>query len=592
LVVEQQYSFSPASPPGFFCQTQMPIQLDLTFTPVEKHVMSAQQSTRSFAPHSRLQPALIKALLLFVIGLILLPMLATLVAALSGSLATGRGLAATLLPDATTSTLVLALCVGFGTAGIGTITAWLVTAYRFKGSNILEIALALPLAFPAYVVAYAYTVFLDYPGPLQSTLRNVTGWQGRDYWFPDVRSIGGAILMFVLVLYPYVYLLARAAFMRQSAGAFQSARTLGASPVRAFLSVSAPMARPAIAAGVALVLMETLADFGTVAHFGVQTFATAIYQSWFSFGDRAAAAQLSLCLLIVVLLLATLERKQRGKISRFGRARHEVRMAAIALIGWRATVAFIVCFAPVLFGFILPVLLMFQLAITSDQNLFSPRYIGFIVNSLKLAAMAATVTVTAAMLLGFAKRFMPSRLTSFGLNVAGLGYAVPGGVIAIGLLVPFAALDNAIDAWLRANFNVSSGLLFTGSAVLLVIAYLVRFLSPALGSFETGMESVKPNMDRAARTLGSTTQNIIMRIHLPLLSTSLLTGALIVFVDVMKELPATLILRPFNYDTLAVQAYRLASDERLADAAVPSLVIVAFGMLPVILLCRTLAKRE
>ena len=267
-------------------------------------------------------------------------------------------------------------------------------------------------------------------------------------------------------------------------------------------------------------------------------------------------------------------------------------MAAIALTGWRAAVAFAVCFAPVLFGFILPVTLLLQLAATSDQSLFSPRYLGFITNSLKLAAMAATVTIAAAMLLGFAKRFMPSGLTRFGFSVAGLGYAVPGGVIAIGLLVPFAALDNALDAWLRANFNVSSGLLFTGSAALLVIAYLVRFLSPALGAFETGMESVKPNMDKAARTLGSTSQNIITRIHLPLLSTSLMTGALIVFVDVLKELPATLILRPFNYDTLAVQAYRLASDERLADAAVPSLIIVAFGLLPVILLCRTLAKRD
>jgi iron(III) transport system permease protein len=530
--------------------------------------------------------------LLLIIAIILLPLLATLIAAVSGSLATGRGLAASLLPPAIQSTLLLAVFVGLGTALTGTLTAWLVTAYRFPGSHILEVALALPLAFPAYVVAYAYAVFLDHPGPVQSLLRQLTGWQGQDYWFPDVRSIGGAIFMFVLVLYPYVYLLARAAFMRQSAGAFQSARTLGASPLRAFLSVSAPMARPAVAAGVALVLMETMADFGTVAHFGVQTFATAIYQSWFSFGDRAAAAQLSLCLLVVVLLLVAIERKQRGKINRFGRARHDVRMVAMLLTGWRAAAAFLVCFAPVLFGFILPVILLLQLALKSDQNLLSPRYLGFIANSLKLAAMAATLTICVAMLLGFAKRFMPSRLTRFGFGVAGLGYAVPGGVIAIGLLVPFAAFDNALDAWLRFNFNVASGLLFTGSAALLVIAYLVRFLSPALGAFETGMDSVKPNMDKAARTLGSTTPEIITRVHLPLLRTSLMTGALIVFVDVMKELPATLILRPFNYDTLAVQAYRLASDERLADAAVPSLIIVAFGLLPVILLCRTLAKRE
>jgi iron(III) transport system permease protein len=554
--------------------------------------MNPLPAFQSTMPHTRLKLLLTKAMLVFTITIILLPMLATFFAALSGSLQTGRGLAASLLPTAIQSTLLLAVFVGLGAAFTGTITAWLVTAYRFSGSHILEIALALPLALPAYVVAYAYTVFFDYPGPVQTLLRQLTGWQGQDYWFPDIRSIGGAIFMFVLVLYPYVYLLARAAFMRQSAGAFQSARTLGASPLRAFLSVSAPMARPAIAAGVALVLMETMADFGTVAHFGVQTFATAIYQSWFSFGDRAAAAQLSLCLLIVVLFLVVIERKQRGKINRFGRTRRDVHMAPILLTGWRAAFAGFVCFMPVLFGFILPVILLLKLALSSDQNLLSPRYLGFITNSLKLASMAAILTIAVAMLLGFAKRFMPSRLTRLGFGLAGLGYAVPGGVIAIGLLVPFAAFDNALDAWMRASFNMSTGLLFTGSAALLIMAYLVRFLSPALGAFETGMDSVKPNMDKAARTLGSTTQNIISRIHLPLLSTSLMTGALIVFVDVMKELPATLILRPFNYDTLAVQAYRLASDERLADAAVPSLIIVAFGLLPVILLCRTLARRE
>ena len=547
------------------------------------------QDWRSF---QALKLLAVKAMLVGVIAIILLPILATLIAAVSGSLATGRGLAASFLQDAVQSTVFLAVFVGFGTALIGTLTAWLVTAYRFTGSQTLEIALAFPLAFPAYVVAYAYTVFLDHPGPVQTLLRNVTGWQGTDYWFPDIRSLGGATLMFVFVLYPYVYLLARAAFLRQSAGAFQAARTLGASPVRAFLSVSAPMARPAVAAGVALVLMETMADFGTVAHFGVQTFATAIYQSWFSFGDRAAAAQLSLCLLLVVLALLATERQQRSKISRFSRGRHEVRMAQMPLKSWRAAFAFAICFAPVLFGFILPVVLLLQLALTSDQSLLSPRYLGFIGNSLKLAAMAATLTICVALFLGFAKRFMPSRLTRFGFDLAGVGYAVPGGVIAIGLLVPFAAFDNALDAWLRLNFDVSSGLLFTGSAILLVIAYLVRFLSPALGAFETGMGTIKPNMDKAARTLGSNTSQIITRLHLPLLSTSLMTGALIVFVDVMKELPATLILRPFNYDTLAVQAYRLASDERLADAAVPSLIIVAFGLLPVILLCRTLAKRN
>lgn len=529
--------------------------------------------------------------LVILASLILLPLVATAIAALSGSLTTGRGLAATLLPGAIQSTIVLTSLVAFGTAAIGTVSAWLVTRYRFFGSNILEIGLALPLALPAYVVAYAYTVFLDHPGPVQSLLRQFTGWQGQDYWFPNIRSIGGAVVMFILVLYPYVYLLARAAFLRQSAGAFQAARTLGASPTAAFLSVSLPMARPAIAAGVVLVLMETLADFGTVAHFGVPTFATAIYQSWFSFGDRAAAAQLSFGLLIVVFFLVAFERRHQNKVSRFSRSRRDVRVAPVLLSGAQQWSAFVVCVLPVLLGFVVPVVLLINSALTTDQNITSARYFGFIGNSLKLAAMATVLTIAVALLLGFAKRFLPSRLTQLTWNLAGLGYALPGGVIAIGLLVPFAALDNAVDSWLRLNFEVSSGLFFTGSAALLVMAYLIRFLSPALGAVETGLASIKPNMDKSARSLGSTTSQMIARLYLPLMSTSLFTGALIVFVDVIKELPATLILRPFNYDTLAVQVYRLASDERLADAAMPSLIIAAFGLLPVILLCKTLANR-
>jgi iron(III) transport system permease protein len=338
-------------------------------------------------------------------------------------------------------------------------------------------------------------------------------------------------------------------------------------------------------------MMETVADFGTVAHFGVQTFATAIYQSWFAMGDRAAAAQLSLVLLLAVVFLLTLERSQRGDIKRDMRAKRDLHGGPVQLNGWAAAATTLLCALPVFLGFIVPLFILFSMATLSDQSFVSGRYSGYMVNSLKLAAVAAVLTMAAALFLGLTKRLRPTRFTRFAWRFAGTGYAVPGTVIAIGLLVPFAAFDNALDAWMRATFGMSTGLLLTGSITLLVIAYVIRFLSPAMGAVETGLEAVKPSVDKASRSLGSTAREMVARIHMPLLTTSLLTGALIVFVDVMKELPATLILRPFNSDTLAVQAYRLASDERLTDAAVPSLIIVAFGLLPVIILCRTIAKR-
>jgi iron(III) transport system permease protein len=524
-------------------------------------------------------------------ALVGLPMLMAALAALLGTAETWASLADTILPQAAFTTLALAVLVGCGVAIVGTGTAWLVTACRFPGSWLLEVALALPLAFPAYVLAYAYAVFLDYPGPVQTALRDITGWQAGDYVFPNIRSLGGAAVIFVMVLYPYVYLLARAAFLRQSPSAFHSARTLGASPWRAFLQVSVPMARPAIAAGVALALMETVADFGAVAHLGVQTFATAIYQAWFAMGDRSAAAQLSLCLLMVALVLLGLERSQRGDASRQMPTKRPQPLLPMRLTGFSAVLAWIACAIPVLLGSVLPVVILAEMAATSDQDIFSLRFLAYVGNSVKLALLAAIVTLAAALVLGFARRFVATRRVRFAYGMAGMGYAVPGSVIAVGLLVPFAAFDNLIDARMQSWFGVSTGLLFTGSVLLLVFAYLVRFLAPALGAFETGMETIRPSLDRAARTLGSGIPAIIARIHLPLMSTSLMTAALIVFVDVMKELPATLIMRPFNYDTLAVHAYRLASDERLADAGAPALMIVAFGLLPVIVLCRTIARQ-
>jgi iron(III) transport system permease protein len=513
-----------------------------------------------------------------------------LVAALSGGTDTVRHLIATVLGEYTRTTLLLVMLVSAGTFAIGVGAAWLVTMTRFPGARILEIALVLPLAFPAYVLAYAYTNVLDHPGIVQTTLRAVTGWGPRDYWFPDIRSLGGAALMLTLVLYPYVYLLARAAFLQQSGTTFLAARALGASAWAAFFKVSLPLARPAIAGGVLLAVMETIADFGTVAYFGVQTFATGIYTSWFSLFDRAGAAQLALCLLTFALLLAMLERVQRGKARYHDAARRAQAMEPLVLSGWRAVAATCACCIPVILGAVLPIVILFSMGLGSEQNLLSPRYLGFIRNSVTLAGIAALVTVAAAVAIGFFQRLRPGRLSWGAGYIARLGYAVPGGVIAVGLLVPFAAFDNALDAWMRATFGLSTGLLITGSIWLLIAAYLVRFLAAALGAYEGGQAMVHANMDAAARSLGQTPLGTLRRVHLPILAPSLLTALLIVFVDVMKELPATLIMRPFNFDTLAVQAYRLASDERLDGAAVPSLVIVAMGLLPVILICRQVGR--
>ncbi|MDA9207758.1 iron ABC transporter permease [Octadecabacter sp.] len=532
------------------------------------------------------------AMMVFIIAAFcLLPHVAVLIASLAGDTDTLQHLAETVLDDYSINTLALVAIVGTATFMIGTGAAWLVTMTDFPGRRWMEIALVIPLAFPAYVLAYAYTDILDHPGIVQTALRDLTGWGPRDYWFPEIRSLGGAAAMLSLVLYPYVYLLARAAFIGQSATSFLAARSLGKSPTMAFLTVSLPLARPAIAAGVLLTMMETIADFGTVSYFGVQTFATGIYTSWFSLADRGAAAQLSLGLLAFALLLAMLERSNRGR-ARFSNGKRQEVIARLRLSRPAKIGAMVLCGLPVIFGVVIPVIALTAMAVGSEQNLFSPRYVRFITNSLTLATIAAIATVAAAILLGSFARLRNSRAATGALYIGRIGYAVPGGVIAVGLLVPFAAFDNALDGWMRSTFDISTGLLFTGSIWLLIGAYMIRFLAAAVGAYEGGIASVSRNIDAASRVLGQNSFGTIRRVHVPILTPSLLTAALIVFVDVMKELPATLIMRPFNFDTLAVQAFRLASDERLNGAAVPSLMIGAIGLLPVILLCRRVARHQ
>ena len=521
---------------------------------------------------------------LLVAAICLLPIIGVVAAAAFGTFDTLAQLAETVLWRYTWTTMVLVVLVAIGATIIGTVTAWLVVTTEFRGRRILEVALVIPLAFPAYVLAYAYTDVLDHPGIVQTTLRAVMGWGPRDYWFPEIRSLGGAALMLTLVLYPYVYLMARSAFMMQAATPFYAARSLGSSPMRAFLTVSLPMARPAIAAGALLVVMETIADFGTVAHFSVQTFATGIYTSWFGLGDRAAAAQLALGLLSFALLVAALEYMNRGKAGYAVKGRQEA-FSRFRLTRGQAVGAQLACLLPVLLGVIIPTVTLILMGLRSQQDIFSPRYIGFIQNSLTLAAIAAIVTVGAAILLGTFNRVLSGRTALATLFIGRLGYAVPGGVIAVGLLVPFARFDNWLDDRMEAWFDISTGLLISGSIWLLIAAYMIRFLAAAIGAYDSGLSSVTQNVDAASRVLGRSAWGTVRSVHMPILRGSILTALLIVFVDTVKELPATLILRPFNYDTLAVQAFRLASDERLEGAAVPSLMIAAIGLLPVILLC-------
>ena len=496
----------------------------------------------------------------------------------------------TVLGEFVLNTVLLCIGVGLGVASIGITTAWLTTMLDFPGRRFFEWALVLPLAMPAYVMAYVYTDFLQFVGPVQSGLRETFGWRAGDYWFPDVRSVGGAIAMFMFVLYPYAYMLVRAAFLERAGGMLEAGRSLGLGPWKCFFQVSLPLARPAVVAGVALALMETLADFGTVAYFGVQTFTTGIYRAWFSLGDRVAAAQLAAALLAFVVVVLTLERATRGR-ARFNDTSRQSRAPARLRLPWPlGLLAAFSCFMPLFLGFLLPAGLLLQMAFNEGDAQFGARFIQLARNSFVLALVTALIAVFLAVALAYAARIGRGRLTNGMNRVVSLGYAVPGSVIAVGVLIPLTRLDGWIAQTWQAVFDVNPGLLLTGGIAALVYAYLARFLAVALQTVESSLGKITPSMDDAARSLGLGKWASLRRVHVPLLRGSLLTAGLLVFVDVMKELPATLVVRPFNFDTLATQAYTLASDERLAEASTAALVIVAVGLLPMFVISRQILK--
>lgn len=514
-------------------------------------------------------------------ALVVLPIAAVLSNMFYASNGTILHLAKTILPEILLNTIGLLLLVGVGVAAIGTGCAWLVTMYRFPASRVLAWLLLLPLAMPAYIIGYAYTDFLAFAGPLQSAVRGWFGWGRSDYWFPNIQSLWGVSLMLTLVLYPYVYFLARSAFLDQSPTALDVARTLGHGGRDRFLKIALPLARPSIAAGLALALMEALADLGTVQYFGINTFTTAIYRTWFGMGDRVAAGQLASALLLFVAALVVIEQAARRR-SRFHRtSARDITIRQIRLSGMPAWTATAACSLPVILGFILPVLILIGLHREGGDDLFGPRFLALAWNTFALAGFAALVVTATGLFVAYALRLARSDTLRTLLRFSTFGYALPGTVIAVGILVSLGAADQMLDHSFKALFGVSTGLLLSGTVMALLFAYLVRFLAVAAGGLEAGFGRIPASMDQVARTLGCSSGEVMRRVHLPLLRRPLMTAAILVFVDVLKELPATLIIRPFNFDTLAVRVYQLASDERLAQASTGALVIVAIGLVSV-----------
>jgi iron(III) transport system permease protein len=507
------------------------------------------------------------------------------------ALATLAHQARTVLPEYAAQSLLLAVGVGVGVALVGVGAAVVVSLFRFPGRALFEWAMLLPMAMPAYVLAYAYTDALQFAGPVQTTLRQAFGLEGP-LW-PDVRSLPGAIVLFVLCLYPYVYLLTRSALTERAVQMMEAARLLGAGLRRRLLEVALPLARPAVMAGVALALMETLADYGVGSYFGLATFTTGIYRAWLSMNDAVAAAQLASVLLAVIAVLLALERRAQARL-RFTTSRSGPQHAAdaqpVQLPGGLAALAWLLCALPVLLGFVLPALwlgaMLGREVLHGEVGLPWGRFAQWAGSSLALAAVAAVAATAVSLALAFALRRREGwsdRVLAGSARVLALGYAVPGAVVALGILMPVA--------WLQQRFpQLGAGALFTGTALGLLYAYAVRFSAVALQTVEAGYARIPGSVDETARLLGASRLRTFHTLHLPLLRRSALAAGLLVFVDVMKELPATLVLRPFGTDTLAVVAYNLARDERLAEAALPSLAIVAVGLVPVLLLSRAMRR--
>ena len=497
-------------------------------------------------------------------------------------------LMATVLPRYLGNTLILMLGVGVLAGAVGTGAAWLVVMYRFPGRRWLDHALLFPLANPAYIGAYALVDFLTYSGPVQGGLRLAMGWKSaRDYAFPDVHSMGFAVLVLAAAFYPYVYLLARVAFREQSGASYEVARALGVGPWGMFWRVGLPLARPAIAAGVALVLMETVADFGTVQHFGVQTLTTGVFSTWLNDNNAGGAAQIALVILTLILALLWVERQSRRRARFHGMARATRPVVPHVLTAARAWFATLLCLVPLTMGFLLPVAVMAAHALRRPEAWIAPGLSVALGNTVLVGGVSAMLTVGAALLLVYGLRQGGRGFARLLLSVTALGYAAPGAVMAVGILIPLAVLDHHLADAVLALTGHDPGLLLTGTVAALILAYIVRFFGIAQNAVDSAFGRVSPSLPMAARSLGRTGWQTLLTVHLPLMQRSVSTALLVVFVDCVKELPATLLLRPFNFNTLSTRAYDLASLEKIGEAAPAALLVIGVSLVAVALMART-----
>lgn len=518
-----------------------------------------------------------------------LPVIALLFSAFSAEGDLFRHLADTVLLDYLSNTLGLVVGVVLLSLLFGVPTAWLVAMCQVPGRRALQWALMLPMAMPSYIVAYVYTDLLDYSGPLQAGLRALFGWNSpADYWFPAIRSLGGAAWVLALVLFPYVYLLTRASFLEQSVSLIHSSRLLGCTPWQSFRRLSLPLARPAIMVAVSLVAMETLADFATVHFFAINTLTTAVYDTWLGYGSLATAAKLSCLMLLAVVLLIALERRSRSRQQVFQKSMGHEQPLRYPLKGIGRWLAGLWCWGLVLAGFGLPFVILLDYGVRYFELSWTPEFVRFAGNSLAISALTALLAMGIALLLGFFRRLDGGIKSLLPLRIAAMGYAMPGTVLAIGVLVPLTALDFAINDLAEWLGRQGPGLLLTGTLTAIVFGYLVRFVAIAIGSVESSMGKISPSLDMAARSLGQGDGGMLRRVHLPLVRRGLFAGAMLVFIESMKELPAALLLRPFNFDTLATHVYQFVSDEMLERGALGAIVIVLVGLLPLIWVNRSL----
>ncbi|TVR63812.1 MAG: iron ABC transporter permease [Gemmatimonadales bacterium] len=527
-----------------------------------------------------------------IVALVLLPLASVLLGIFGESSDTWRHLASTVLADYLGNSAILALGVGVLTLVIGVGTAWLVATCEFPGRRFLETGLILPLAMPTYIMAYTYAEVLSHSGPVQGVLQIFLDPVTTASIRTGLMSLPGAVFILSLVLYPYVYLITRASFLKQSGGILETSRILGKSGWASFRQVALPMARPAVVAGVTLVLMEVLNEYGAVKYFGVSTFTTGIFRAWFSLGDTPSAIRLSACLLAFVFLLILAERAQRGR-ARFDHGSSRFRpVAPFRLRGARAWLATGACTVPVVLGFVVPVgqLLVWTAEVVPEA--LDRRFLWLALNSFGLALVSALIAVAAALIIVYSVRLSPTPLLRLASRASSLGYSIPGAVIAVGVLVPFIWVDRRLLELLAPITGSGVGLLLTGTVAALVFAYVVRFLAVALNPVDSGFERICGNLDETSRSLGSPPLRTLRRVNVPLLKGTLLSAGLLVFVDVLKELPLTLILRPFDFDTLATRAFQLAMDEQVAESALPALLIVMVGLLPVVLINRLIGRER